>query len=399
MPAGDSDIILENDMDYEDTQKIQPMSPRSPGQERVAALFARHHFELLGELGRGGMGIVYLARDTKLGRKVALKTLSPERASRENSLRRFEREARTFAQIRHPHIATLYKFEDEGPLQYLALEYIDGFDLESERRRGKKWAPEEASRIIQTVSEALDYTHSKGILHRDIKPGNILIERRTNRVVLTDFGLAKGRKDETLTASGFAVGTPAYMAPEQISDQFGVRPDGRADLFSLGTVFYEMLSAKHPFLGADDLKTMRNIVHNQPIPLRDIDPSLPEPIERLVFSMLAKHPDDRIGRAKDVADGLQEWLDHREVSGHIPEMKIPRPQSPDDKPASRAPTPKPGLSPADAAATTRPMGDQDVSAPAPAGAGMSTKMTILISVLVGIAFLIVGVAVGLWLKS
>lgn len=382
-------------MDYEDTQKIQPASPRSPGQERIAALFARHHFELLGELGRGGMGIVYLARDTKLGRKVALKTLSPERASRENSLRRFEREARTFAQIRHPHIATLYKFEDEGPLQYLALEYIDGFDLESERRRGKKWAPEEAARIIQTVSEALDYTHGKGILHRDIKPGNILIERNTNRVVLTDFGLAKGRKDETLTASGFAVGTPAYMAPEQISDQFGVRPDGRSDLFSLGTVFYEMLSAKHPFLGADDLKTMRNIVHNQPIPLRDIDPNLPEPLERLVFSMLAKHPDDRVARAKDVADALHQWLERREVAGHIPEMKIPRPQSPDDKPASVAPTPKPGHSPADAAVATTPMSP----GAAPPSAGLSPKMTILISVLVGIAFLIVGVAIGLYLKG
>ena len=380
-------------MDNEDTQRIQPMSPRSPGQERLAALFARHHFELLGELGRGGMGIVYLARDTKLDRKVALKTLAPERASRENSLRRFEREARTFAQIRHPHIATLYKFEDEGPLQYLALEYIDGFDLESERRRGKKWEPEEASRIVQTVSEALDYTHSKGILHRDIKPGNILIERRTNRVVLTDFGLAKGRKDETLTASGFAVGTPAYMAPEQISDQFGTRPDGRSDLFSLGTVFYEMLAGKHPFLGADDLKTMRNIVHNQPVPLRDIDPALPESLERLVFSMLAKHPDDRIARAKDVADILHEWLEHREVTGNIPEMKIPRPQSPDGKPASRAPTPSPGLSPADAAASTTPM------KPEPASAGMSTKMTILISVLVGVSFLIIGVLVGLFLKG
>src|SRR5690606_16320907 len=179
-------------------------------------MFRKHNYELLGEIGRGGMGVVYLARDIRIDRKVALKTLSPDRATRENSMKRFEREAKTFAQIRHPHIAMLYEFSDEPPIQYLALEYIDGYDLESERRRGKRWDPVEAARIIKVVAEALDHTHAKGILHRDIKPGNILIERATGRVVLTDFGLAKGRKDETLTAIGFAVGTPAYMAPEQI---------------------------------------------------------------------------------------------------------------------------------------------------------------------------------------
>lgn len=112
--------------------------------ERLTELLRKHNYELLGELGRGGMGIVYLAKDIKLDRKVALKTLSPDRASRENSMRRFEREAKTFAQIRHPNIAMLYEFCDEEPLQYLALEYIDGYDLESERRRGKRWDPVEA---------------------------------------------------------------------------------------------------------------------------------------------------------------------------------------------------------------------------------------------------------------
>ena len=283
---------------------------RSSTSDRMAQIFSERNYELLGELGRGGMGVVYLAQDKKLGRKAALKTLSPDRASKENSLRRFEREARTFAQIRHPHIATLYEFADAGPIQYLALEYIDGYDLESERRRGKKWPQKEAAKIIMTLAGALDYTHNKGILHRDIKPGNILIEKATDRVVLTDFGLAKGRKDETLTASGFAVGTPAYMAPEQISDQFGVKPDGRSDVFSLGTVFYEMLTNVHPFLGADDLKTMRNIVHGDPEPLRKHDPALSPALERIIFSMLAKHPDDRISGAKEVAEKLAKWLDN-----------------------------------------------------------------------------------------
>ncbi|MBI5154170.1 serine/threonine protein kinase [Candidatus Poribacteria bacterium] len=357
----------------------------SSSQDRLAALFARRNYELLGELGRGGMGIVYLARDTKLDRKVALKTLSPDRAARENSLRRFEREAKTFAQIRHPHIAMLYEFEDEGPLQYLALEYIDGYDLESERRRGRKWNPQEAARIIQTLARALDYTHGKGILHRDIKPGNVLIENGTNRVVLTDFGLAKGRKDETLTASGFAVGTPAYMAPEQISDQFGLRPDGRADVFSLGTVFYEMLAGKHPFLGADDLKTMRNIVHNQPIPLRDIDPTIPEAIERIVFAMIEKKPESRASSAKEVADLLEHWLHNQEVSGQLPAMDIPRPQAADDEPASKAPLPVQASNPT-------PSTQSGVTAASPRG--LSIRDVVLIAALVGIATLVVGVLIG-----
>ncbi len=363
-----------------DSQKQQRRSP-SPGgssstSDRLSALFAKRNYELLGELGRGGMGIVYLAKDTKLDRKVALKTLSPERASRENSLRRFEREARTFAQIRHPHIATLYEFEDAGPLQYLALEYIDGYDLESERRRGKKWPQEEAARVIMTVAGALEYTHSKGILHRDIKPGNILIEKGTNRVVLTDFGLAKGRKDETLTASGFAVGTPAYMAPEQISDQFNIRPDGRADIFSLGTVFYEMITATHPFIGADDLKTMRNIVQNQPADLRDLDPGISKSLTRIIKKMLEKNPEDRYSSAKEVHDALEAWMKNRD-------LRDSEPSSMDTKPSA-----KPSTEP------TEP------SAAVPTASPSKIDKNLLIIVgLVAFAMLLVGILVGLWIKS
>jgi serine/threonine protein kinase len=363
--------------------KKSPVVAKHSGSssERLAAVFAQRNYELLGELGRGGMGVVYLARDTKLGRKVALKTLAPDRAARDNSLARFEREARTFAQIRHPHIATLYEFADDGPIQFLALEYIDGYDLESERRRGKKWDPREAARIVQCVAGALHYTHGKGILHRDIKPGNILIERATERVVLTDFGLAKGQKDETLTASGFAVGTPAYMAPEQITDQFKVQPDGRSDVFSLGTVFYEMLTGEHPFIGPDDLKTMRNIVQREAKPLREHVAEIPEVIERIVLGMLAKHPDDRIGDAGVVADLLDRWLNDKKM----PEGWAPEPA----KAAAPAPAPAVAPPPSTPAAPAQP--------PPPAAPGPSIKTIVVIAGLVGVAMLSIGILIGLWL--
>lgn len=362
--------------------------PPSPGgiaadaySARIMAMLANRNYEVLGELGRGGMGVVYLARDKKLGRKVALKTLSPERATRENSLRRFEREARTFAQIRHPHIATLYEFADDGPLQYLALEYIDGYDLESERKRGRIWKAREAARIVRTVCEALEYTHGMGILHRDIKPGNILIERRTNRVVLTDFGLAKSRNDETLTASGFAVGTPAYMAPEQISDQFGSSPDGRSDLFSLGTVFYEMVTGRHPFLGSDDLKTMRNIVHAAPLPPREINPDLPADLEQVLLGMLKKNPADRLDGAAAAKALLEEWLDTSESSPSPPQS-----------------TPAVGTGDVPAGARSGPArpkatADANPSLPPPA-TGVSVRAVIAISAAVGALMLALGLALA-----
>ncbi|MEQ8818801.1 MAG: serine/threonine-protein kinase [Sumerlaeia bacterium] len=371
--------------------------PRAVVPDRTRAAFAKRNYEIQGELGRGGMGVVYLATHRKLGRKVAIKTLSPERATRENSRQRFEREARTFAQIRHPNIATLFEFEDEGPLQYLALEYIDGYDLESERRRGKKWDLSEAARVIATVAEALDYTHKQGILHRDIKPGNILIERSTNRVVLTDFGLAKGSKDDTLTATGFAVGTPAYMAPEQISDQFGVKPDGRSDVFSLGTVFYEMITGKHPFIGADDLKTMRGIVHNDPVALRDIDPSIPDPVERIIFAMLRKHPQDRLESAGQTAKLLREWLERGAISERLPAMGA---GAQDEAPApAKAATPAPAAAqaPATPAQTAAPR-NSTTSNSQPAFR-LTPPLIVALVLLAGTFFICIGILIGILMRG
>ncbi len=279
--------------------------PRMSLDPRMQAALEQRDYQLVSELGRGGMGTVYLAEHRKLGRRVAIKVLAQDRQTKENSVLRFRREARTFAQIRHPHIAQLYEFEDSGAIQFLALEYVEGTDIERERRRGRSWSVEEVGKMLYSLASALAHTHHKGILHRDIKPGNILIERETGRVVLTDFGLAKGEADESLTATGFAVGTPAYMSPEQISDRFGIEPDGRSDLFSLAVVAYEMLTGEHPFLAGDDISTMRRIVKEKHKPLAPQRPDLPKTLASVLEEMLQKDPKSRIASASAVVERLE----------------------------------------------------------------------------------------------
>lgn len=375
--------------DPTDQMDIQPgVRPLGPGSDRIRAILSQHNYELLGELGRGGMGVVYLAQHRKLGRRVAIKTLAPDRVGKENSVKRFEREARTFAAIRHPHIANLYEFEDQGPLHFLALEYVEGTDLEKERRRGRKWTPEEVAKVMASVGDALDHTHQAGILHRDIKPGNILIERNTNRVVLTDFGLAKGQLDDTLTATGFAVGTPAYMSPEQITDQYGGKPDGRSDLFSLGTVAYEMLTGKHPFLANDDLNTMRNIVNGKLEPMRNVDASIPAGLASIIERLLERDPAKRLADAKELVRLVNEWL--KDPNG-----------------ARRNPAPKPDFSPATPAVakvpsdlgSNAPRAAAPAPAPTPAPAGMSRGTIIAIIVVCSLLTLVLGVVVGVFLLS
>lgn len=362
-----------------------PPSPsgNSPG-DRIKAALEQRDYELIGELGRGGMGMVYLAEHRKLRRKVAIKTLTPERVSKENSILRFQREARVFAQIRHSHIAQLYEFEDSGTITFLALEYIEGTDLEKERRKGRNWKPEEVAKLVKAVSEALDHTHQKGILHRDIKPGNILIETPSNRVVLTDFGLAKGETDEQLTAAGFAVGTPAYMAPEQITDQFGGKPDGRADLFSLGVVAYEMATGTHPFLAKDDLNTMRNIVNGKLKPIREVTPNFPADLAQIIEGLLNRNPKDRVPDAATLANQVGNWL--QPASGSAAPMPAPPPVSP--------PTPEPPRE-----QQTPPTPQTPPNNPAPAPGGMDQKTLIMIVAGASILTLVAGILIGILIKG
>jgi tRNA A-37 threonylcarbamoyl transferase component Bud32 len=221
-------------------------SPRIelPAIEAVRAAFPQ--LEILELIGAGGMGVVYQARQPKLDRLVALKLL-PEAQARDAAFaERFNREARLLARLNHPNIVTVYDFGESGGFFHLLMEYVDGVNLRQAMQAGG-FTPTEALGIVPKICEALQYAHSEGILHRDIKPENILLDAK-GRVKIADFGIAKlmgeSRKERTLTASGSAVGTPQYMAPEQIEHPRDV--DHRADIYSLGVVFYEMLTGELP---------------------------------------------------------------------------------------------------------------------------------------------------------
>jgi predicted Ser/Thr protein kinase len=221
-----------------------PDEAATPTPEALARHFPQ--LEILDLLGRGGMGIVYKARQVGLDRLVALKVLPPEVGRDPAFAERFGREARALARLHHPGIVTIYDFGQSGGLYYLVMEFVDGVNLRQLLRDGQL-KPEEALRIVPQLCEALQYAHDEGIVHRDIKPENILLDRK-GRVRVADFGLVKllGRKpaDFTLTAAEQVMGTPHYMAPEQVERPLDV--DHRADIYSLGVVFYEMLTGELP---------------------------------------------------------------------------------------------------------------------------------------------------------
>src|SRR3954466_7733933 len=198
-------------------------------------------YTLEGEIGRGGMGVVYHARDERLKRAVAVKVLPPELAFREEIRIRFLREAETAARLSHPHIVPIHSV-GEGPegLVYFVMAYVDGESLAARLKRRERLPPEEARRILMETADALGAGHALGIVHRDVKPDNILLEGSRGRVMVTDFGIAKALSDTgTLTGTGVAIGTPSYMSPEQAAGDAVI--DARSDLYSLGVVAYESL--------------------------------------------------------------------------------------------------------------------------------------------------------------
>src|SRR3989454_4576787 len=203
-----------------------------------------------GELGRGGMGVVYQARDERLKRQVAIKVLPPELAFREEIRIRFLREAETAARLSHPHIVPIHSV-GEGPdgLVYFVMAYVEGESLAGRLKRRGRLPAEEARRVMIETADALGAAHAVGIIHRDVKPDNILLEGSRGRVVVTDFGIAKALSSTTgsatLTATGVAIGTPHYMSPEQAAGDREI--DGRSDIYSLGVVSYQMVTGELPF--------------------------------------------------------------------------------------------------------------------------------------------------------
>jgi formylglycine-generating enzyme required for sulfatase activity/serine/threonine protein kinase len=259
------------------------------------------HYEVLEVLGRGGFGIVLKAFDEMLHRVVAIKVMAPHLASTSPARKRFLREARASAAIRHENVVGIHAVEEQ-PIPYLVMEYIAGETLQQQLNRLGPFEVPEILRIGQQVARGLAAAHALGLVHRDIKPSNILLESGIEqRAKITDFGLARAADDASLTQSGYIAGTPMYMAPEQA---LGQPIDHRADLFSLGSVLYVMCSGRPPFRASTTLAVLKRATEDTPRPIREIIPEIPEWLCAVIARLHAKKPEDRFASAKEVADLL-----------------------------------------------------------------------------------------------
>jgi serine/threonine protein kinase len=281
-----------------------PISPTDELGTHVAQVLSAN-YELESEVGRGGMGIVYCARDRRLKREIAIKVLPPELSFRADIRQRFLREAETAAQLNHPNIVPIYTVEEKDNLVYFVMSYIKGDNLGQRLQQHGPIAPVEVRRILREVADALSYAHNRNVIHRDIKPDNIIIDEETGRAMVTDFGIARALTDSgdsRLTATGMAIGTPAYMSPEQSAGDSAI--DGRSDLYSLGVVGYQMLCGQPPFVANNTPSMLVKHLSEKPIPVDERWPDLPQDLSRAVMMCLEKDPADRFPSAAAFAVAL-----------------------------------------------------------------------------------------------
>ncbi|MGQ0765052.1 MAG: protein kinase domain-containing protein [Gemmatimonadota bacterium] len=259
-------------------------------RDRVVAALGET-YEIDREIGRGGMGVVYGARDRKLRRGVAIKVLPPELAYRDDVRQRFLREAQTAAQLSHPNIVPIYAVEECDGLVCFAMELVDGESLASKIAREGRLPYDESTRVLAAVADALGYAHARGTVHRDVKPDNILLDSH-GRVMVTDFGIARAAEgDARLTVTGIAVGTPAYMSPEQALGEKEV--DGRSDIYSLAIVGYHMLAGTLPFHASNTPAMLMKHIAETPRSLTEVRPGIPRRLVRALEKAMAKKPSER----------------------------------------------------------------------------------------------------------
>jgi predicted Ser/Thr protein kinase len=303
-----------------------PADPLRAALERALGV----QYEIGRLIGRGGMGVVYFAREKALDREVAIKVLPPEAAEASPEGReRFRREARTAAQLNHTNIVPLYTFGETEGLTFFVMGYVRGESLGERLRREGRLPNDEAIRILRELADALDFAHRKGVVHRDVKPDNVLLEDGTGRPMLADFGIAKGHTaGQALTQTGMIVGTPAYMSPEQARGERTI--DGRSDLYSLGALAYEMLGGRAVFSGSSAQEMLVQHMTQAPLPLKAIAPDMPEGAAAAVMRCLEKDPGRRFPDGQALRTALEtpgdadELIpeDIRGLRGYVPQLLI-----------------------------------------------------------------------------
>ncbi len=303
--------------------------------EKPGSLGRLGEYEITEIIGRGGFGIVLKAFDEELHRVVAIKVLNPALATSGTARKRFLREAKAAAAVSHDHVVTIHAVNGSNNPPYLVMQHISGVSLQDRLDKRGPVELKEVLRIGAQAASGLAAAHSQGLVHRDIKPANILLETGSERVKITDFGLARAADDASLSQSGVIAGTPQFMAPEQAR---GEAIDHRADLFSLGSVLYTLCTGRAPFRAVNAMAVLKRVCEEDPRPIREINPDIPDWLCAIIGKLHAKDPKDRIQSAKEVAELLGQHLAHLQQPGQVP---MPAPLSAASRAASAAGLPDP----------------------------------------------------------
>jgi WD40 repeat protein/tRNA A-37 threonylcarbamoyl transferase component Bud32 len=291
-----------------DTLSVSPVGREdAPSRERLPP---SPDYEILEELGRGGMGVVYKARQTKLKRFVALKMILAGGHARAQELARFKTEAEAIARLQHPNIVQVYEVGEHEGRPFFSLEYCGGGSLQR-KLAGTPLPPKEAAGLVETLARAMHAAHAKGVIHRDLKPANVLLAE-DGTAKITDFGLARNLEEAGQTLSGTVVGTPSYMAPEQASGQaYEVGPT--ADVYALGAILYECLTGRPPFKAATPLETILQVQRDEPVPPARLQSGTPRDLETICLKCLAKEPHKRYRSALELAEDLERFRSDRPI--------------------------------------------------------------------------------------
>jgi serine/threonine protein kinase len=273
------------------------------------------NYQIVDELGRGGMAVVYRAYQPSLNRYVAIKVLPPQLGFDQQFVKRFQREARAAAGLRHPNIVVIHDVGEQDGVYYIVMEYLEGYTLRQSIEEEGPLHLARAAHIVSQVAAALDYAHQQGFVHRDIKPSNIFIGK-DDHVTLTDFGIARAASEtQQLTRTGMLMGTPEYMSPEQAE---GSAVDHRTDLYALGVVLYQMLVGRVPFSGTTPHATLHAVIYEPPPPPRQLNPGIPPAVEAVIVKAIAKQPQQRFQSGAELTSALRSAYSGQPSVGPVP---------------------------------------------------------------------------------